>query len=170
MLLLTHEYHKDMAMKENNASNTLAWVFVGELANNTENAVSISVMGSVLNNINPIDQDHNITGFTGVYVVLNPSGSVAIKAQLTKREGADKSQTKTFNLNDYDLCDAYNLAVKERSQYLGLHIEIPKLKKLTYKKVYDYLNTKFGKEWAKKNKASSFLKKMNREKGGDCDK
>ena len=139
------------------------WRFIGELADRSFGAVSVTIRGNALEGLPVVNDGSNITGFNGVYIVLYPTGSVVLKAQLTKGDGADKSLTKTFSLADFSLNEAYRLAVKERSIFLGLDIEIPNLKKIKYKEVYDFICSKHGDDWIEKSKASEFKVKMKEE-------
>lgn len=150
-------------MATNTPAPASVWKFIGELADRSLGAVSVTLMGSALEGLPEVSDGSNITGFNGVYVVLYPTGSVVLKAQLTKGDGADKNLTKTFSLADFSLNEAYKLAVKERSIFLGLDIEIPKLKDIKYKDVYNFICSKHGDDWIQKSKASGFKAKMKEE-------
>jgi hypothetical protein len=144
----------------------VVWRFVGELANCSDGAVSVTLNGTPLEGLPAVSARCNITGFNGVYIVLYPTGSVVFKAQLSKNEGATKSLTKTFSLTDFSLNEAYAHAVKERSVYLGLNISIPKLKDIKYKEAYDFICSKYGPDWIQKPKASGFKARMAEEAEG----
>lgn len=146
------------------ASPSSVWVFLGELASYSPQSVKVSIEGSEVEGIPAIDTKKNGTGFSGVYAYLGANGgSVKIKAQLTKGEGADKNLTKTFNLNTIPIEEAYASAVKERAKYLGLNIDIPQIKTITYQEIYDYLCDKHGKEWLTRKAVQPFLDKLKQE-------